>query len=157
MPLIKLQNRILCIIRAWSLFWSIQICTSLHFLPVLLKSQCYVFLCFLYCCLFCVFCLCSYFLSLMSSSKTFLEHLFNYCFTYNNRSVILFAHSISNARNFSGIFRSIYFCKAVSQWSKHLYWLADTISIKMVCLSFDQSHDINKDHLIILCQHIISP
>ena len=41
----ELWNCILCILHAWSLFFSIQIYTSLHFLRNLWKKLVFVFLC----------------------------------------------------------------------------------------------------------------
>ena len=39
MCLKELQNRILCFISVWSLFCSIQVYTSLHFLSILLETK----------------------------------------------------------------------------------------------------------------------
>ena len=44
----ELRNCISRIICLWSLFCSIRVCTSLHFLPILLENQFFIILRFLY-------------------------------------------------------------------------------------------------------------
>ena len=60
---------VLYIIRAWSLFCSIRIYISLHFLPVLLKKLVFLFFCVL---LFCIFCFYEF-------NVIFTDFLYNTC------------------------------------------------------------------------------
>ena len=46
----ELRNCILCIIPVWSLFCSVRVYKSLHFLPILLVKLGFVFLCFSFSC-----------------------------------------------------------------------------------------------------------
>ena len=82
----ELRNFILYIIHAWSLFCSLQIYISLHFLPIILKKLAFCFS------VFCVFCLICFELEVIFID--FYNIFVIIIYTDNKYSVILFSPKV---------------------------------------------------------------